>query len=423
MKTKNMLLVGAAATILSLSSCKQETKTKDAEKPNTEAIAKQQKAEDDKFFEETVQKLQKEYGYDQAAHRAARAAADSISGKIAQVDERQYHKLNREVDENFDKIEGKYEEKIEKMLTENYKIYLNDAAKKELHELCQYTYGYAFPDPEAEDKSFNIDTYGFDKFFEKVDMDSYGEMRQKEIKDKAAQMLLIMCNEMNTKRLAIAKNYAEYYPILDPSKIPAEYAKDVVYDPYVWESEGGIELGYESWMVSRDSTGHPEFEVYRKVSVYDSKLPVDFFHEEGASYKLNRVSKGKWQVERKSKDGKVAKTPVFDDNVEYQITTGGYGNEFDATPGTNMGVRISVAEKLFEIKCKDDKLHSDAEAAELKKPLQEALDKQKAIIEKYEGIQNRSLDEAEKLLDQRRKQRENATQVAAFKLQKGEVEK
>ena len=422
MKKRHMLLIGAAATMLSLTSCKQETKPEESKKPDTEALARQQRAEDNKFYEEKIQELYAKYGYDKEKDYAARAAADTIKGKIAAVDERKYHQLNREVGENLDKISSKYAQKIEKMLTENYKIYLSDDNKKDLQELCRYTYGNAFPYPDAEDQSFRVDSYDFDKFFEKVDMGSYGEMRQKEIKDKTEQLLLIMCNEQDTRRLAIAKTYAEYYPILDKSKIPAEYVKDVAYDPYAWESEGGLELEYNDWMAQRDTTGHPTFEIYRKVSVYDSKLPVDFFHEEGAAYKLNQVDKGKWQVERKSKDGKVAKTPVFDDNVEYKIVLGGYGNEFDATPGANMGVRISVAEKLFEIKCKDDKLHTDAQAVALKKPLQKELEKYEAIIAKYDSIKNRVWNEADRLLEQRKKQREAGMQTAAFMLQKGERE-
>lgn len=423
MKRKQMFLIGAAATLLSLSSCKQETKKEDAKKQDTEAIARQQRAEDSKFFEEKIQELYAKYGYDKEKDYAARAAADSIKGKIAAVDERKCHQLNREVGDNLDKISSKYAQKIEKMFTENYKLYLNDGVKKDLQELCRYTYGNAFPYPDAEDQSFKINSYELDSFFEKVDMGSYGEMRQKEIKDKTEQLLLIMCNEQDTRRLAIAKTYAEYYPILDKSKIPAEYVKDVAYDPYAWESEGGLELEYNEWMAQRDTTGHPTFEIYRKVSVYDSKLPVDFFHEEGAAYKLNQVGEGKWQVERKGKDGKITKTPVFNDNVEYKIVLGGYGNEFDATPGANMGVRVSVSEKLFEIKCKDDKLHTDAEAAALKKPLQKELEKYEAIIAKYDGIRERAWNEADSLLKQRKEQREAGTQMAAFKLQKGGMEK
>ena len=65
------------------------------------------------------------------------------------LNEKQYEEY---VTENK-KVTIVFRDNLDRTLSEfsDYKIYLNDAAKKELHELCQYTYGYAFPDPEAED--------------------------------------------------------------------------------------------------------------------------------------------------------------------------------------------------------------------------------------------------------------------------------
>ncbi len=433
MKKRNMLLVGAAAAVLTLASCKSNPKTEEKNEPDKEALARQQeqkqRAEDEKFFEETRDALLKEYGYNSQDYNNANRSKDSIKEKLCYLEHRNYQcfKLNDEVDENLVKIGEKYAQKIENMLTNSYQLSVSDEAREHLRKvLCDAeTYKDAYI--SSRGSHWNMSSiaddldgkyhYSYGGFWSNVDIGQYGEIHQKEIKDKTLQLVKDMFNEQDSKRLEIAKNYAVYYPTLDRSKIPEQYRDCLEKDPYFIESSETEYAGYDWLYVIRTPENKPIFRINRSVSVYDSKLPVEFFNEEGASYKLNQVKPGQWQVEKKSKNGKTSKTPVFNDNVEYAFYAGGEEKEFEAVPGTNVGMKITVCEKVFEIPCKDDHLQSVEELKTVRSSLETALKLHEKIIAKQDSIWKRAEDEAQKALD-RRIARRDKINTTAFNSQK-----
>jgi hypothetical protein len=210
----------------------------------------------------------------------------------------------------------------------------------------------------------------------------------------------------------IAKSYAEYYPILDTDKMPAEFAKyfkDVECDPFYGETEGDPTVGYCRWGLSRYCS------VDRSVSVYDSKLAVDFFGNEGSTYSLKRVGEGKWQVERKDAQGHVSKTKVFDDNVEYHINAGSCSEKphstFSYSPGANLGVHVSATEVLYVKEgTKGDQIHSDDELQKMIDPLEEEKAKTQKVVDTYKEMYSKAIDKADSLLKQKQNARQSSQQ-------------
>ena len=212
----------------------------------------------------------------------------------------------------------------------------------------------------------------------------YGAQRQNEISEKLKIILDKMDEEIaraiQENEIRISKSFSDYYPILDLGKLPKEYAayfKDV--NPFEMDAEGEAVTEYRAvgWQKA--------LYVSKYVRVYDSNLPVDFFGEQGAIYKLNQISKGKWQVVKTSKNGKVSKTFVFNDNADYKIETGVSSNNddyrgksyFEFKPGKNIGVEIIVREVLYKKtpnKTDDKYPDPDGKIAAKIKLLQEELD-------------------------------------------------
>jgi len=186
----------------------------------------------------------------------------------------------------------------------------------------------------------------------------YGEARQDEVRAAVKSIVEKMVTDMDKAVVEIARKYAKYYPVLtDIKNIPAQYAeylKDVV----LWD-----EVGESGDACPGDISG--DLVITRSIRVYDSKLPVSFFGEKGASYKLVSVQPGKWQVVRTDKNGKVSKTAVFSHDTDYELelrhnwTDSKVGNStFSYEPGANMGVHVYATEVVYvkEREIKDDKL-------------------------------------------------------------------
>ncbi|MBO4626213.1 MAG: hypothetical protein J5679_03005, partial [Alphaproteobacteria bacterium] len=185
----------------------------------------------------------------------------------------------------------------------------------------------------------------------------YGEARQDEVRAAVKNIIEKMPTDMDNAIVDIARKYAKYYPVLtDIKDIPAQYA-ECMKDICLW-----YEAGESGDVYSADLRG--DLVITRSISVYDSKLPVNFFGEQDASYKLVSVEPGKWQVVRTDKNGKVSKTAVFTHDTDYvlkrQLWTDCKVGEssFSYEPGTNMGVHVRMTEVVYvkEREIKDDKL-------------------------------------------------------------------
>ena len=179
---------------------------------------------------------------------------------------------------------------------------------------------------------------------------------QKSIERAALKIWSGANNEIYNAIAAEVKKFAVYYPELDIEKsgLPDRYLEYASMLPDPISYENGVGFGFES--------AESVLILERSASVYGGNLDASFFCKQGAKYKLVKVSEGKWQVIRTDKNGRVAKTPVFEDNYT------GYGyslfsvpkeekhdNMFSFAPDDDKGVYISVREILWHKKGKNDR--------------------------------------------------------------------
>jgi hypothetical protein len=204
-------------------------------------------------------------------------------------------------------------------------------------EMCQnpeIIMNGAYKDAGIEDEygEYDISDFASEVIVPNIDFGNYGEPRQQEIiktvNDHFAQML----NELYANRKHIERTFADYF---------AGGQATINETSVVYCGEGTYSAGYARYNITYRNTT-------RSVSVYDSKLPVSFFGDSDAIYKLHQVSPGKWYVSKQYANGKIEKTAVFQDKVDYSTytyTSNEKGkSEFSFVPGVNMGVRIKVCE-------------------------------------------------------------------------------
>ncbi|MCL2749383.1 MAG: hypothetical protein FWE50_04915 [Alphaproteobacteria bacterium] len=189
-------------------------------------------------------------------------------------------------------------------------------------------------------------------------LDKYGEPRKKEIRDIARKQIEAMIAEIKRACAGIEKDYYVYYPALNLNAIPKQH-REMVYKYCTQGGEGSFY--YEGQF-------YPKLiQVIKGVSVYDSKLSVDFFNDKNAKYKLLDLGNGKWQVQKTDKSGKVSKTHVFEDNKEWSTWVRIYNKDdlsenniavdgFSFSPGANLGVRVSMNQVVWtSARGKDDR--------------------------------------------------------------------
>lgn len=171
----------------------------------------------------------------------------------------------------------------------------------------------------------------------------YGEARKQEINSALNRIYTEMKQKLYENRKNIEKKYAKYFP--GGQKTISKYC--------IKDCEGGEEPGYEDIALNLDL-----LITTRSVAVYDSNLPVEFFADKSAKYKLESVSKGKWRVAKTTADGKKSYTSTFTHNTDFKtgtnLTDKSYYDvepkvgdcNFEARPGNNMGVHISFSEVI-----------------------------------------------------------------------------
>jgi hypothetical protein len=270
--------------------------------------------------------------------RQVRQSAEEIKNFLAM------YKIFIQDNENlFSKIEREYSDHaLNRSIVNNHAEDYDESEKADM--LKPHSPYNFFGNSEGRTNFYVVDWYDF----------KYGESRQQEIENGVLKIFDKMNHSLDKAILAEIKKFAVYYPELDIEKsgIPAQYLK------YLKPEDP---LDYCDDEFSFDKMLWPKLVVQRAISVYDSKLKVDFFGKEDAKYQLVKVSDGKWQVVRTDKNGHVERTPVFSHNVDYDYYMyGTYQNDqtedtFEFEPGANMGVHITVGEVVWSKTGKDDR--------------------------------------------------------------------
>ena len=199
---------------------------------------------------------------------------------------------------------------------------------------------YPENEPDEENGVQNGTVNGFEQLTdivqEIVNESSYGQMRKDEIMQQVCSLFEKTKKQLIASRKSAEKQYADYYVTENDSDDIAveeqgEGARGTGYGNFSW---------YERGSLLKET----------RIKVYDSKLPVAFFGDKDAEYKLISLGNDKWQVQKKTASGKIEKTAVFTDKGQIQewFALGKIDakdeNSFWYTPGENMGVHVSYGE-------------------------------------------------------------------------------
>ncbi len=219
---------------------------------------------------------------------------------------------------------------------------------------------------------------------------SYGESRQQEIVKTVKETTLEMCNEMYPRRKSIERKHAKHFA----GGMNAVNAGCVEY------SEGGCYVGYCDWELNNSA-----LVTEKKLWLYDSKLPVDFFADQNAEYNVETLGGGKWRIAKKTKDGKVSKTEIFVHDTDYEIATTPVwlgenvpnigSKSFYATPGDNIGMHINYSEVIAVTKPEVKFTGS----AELERQIRELKHEREKVDARYDEF-NRVLSYADSVARQ-----------------------
>lgn len=140
---------------------------------------------------------------------------------------------------------------------------------------------------------------------------SYDLDKQQEISHVIHVHYVSIMRKLKENRVALSKPYACYYPVLDLTVVPEDYQEMFCgYDPAVIHRGGDIRYGY-------DDLSTAPLCIKRRVQIRSKDLDPTFFNVQGASYKVVKVSKGSWRIDRTSASGSVESTPTFKYNADY----------------------------------------------------------------------------------------------------------
>ena len=171
-----------------------------------------------------------------------------------------------------------------------------------------------------------------------IDAADYGQPNKDNMHAMVSQIVKDTKASLIQSRKSIEKKYADYYLVPENTVMGTSDA-----------GEGGYVYGYED--LNYEWYNGKYLITTRSVSVYDSKLTVDFFGEPGAKYELISLGEGKWQVVKTSTDGKVSKTHVFEDKKDFDVNVHSTNtpervgeSSFNFEPGYNYGVHVSFSQ-------------------------------------------------------------------------------
>ncbi|MBO7645342.1 MAG: hypothetical protein J6S57_03510 [Alphaproteobacteria bacterium] len=255
-------------------------------------------------------------------------------------------------------IENSYKQIVDELAKYKVKIsvdYLdNNYLKIDMYYVGVINDEYDYANEEWQRLTKNV--------FEIIDSADYGDGPKQNMKDKVTAIVEKAQQDLIASRKSVEQKYADFYLVSDDARN---------YLAIVSEGEGEYSFGYADLNYYNSKYKNVE----RYVDVYDSKLTVDFFGEKDAKYKLVSLGDGKWQVVKKSKNGTVSKTHVFEDKKDFS-TCDVFSNEpdtlgrteFNFEPGYNYGVRVYSREIVNVQKRKKDW------SIKLPKDVQQSLD-------------------------------------------------
>lgn len=172
----------------------------------------------------------------------------------------------------------------------------------------------------------------------------YDERTQAEIQRFVIRWYVGTMRELKQNRVALSKQFAEYYPVLNLDDVPQDLQKLFAdYDPAVMQNGNKISYGYKK-------LSNAPVSIERKITVRSGNINPAFFNVDSANYELISVGKYRWQVSR-TLGNTVETSPAFYCVADFDTvwTFGARDNSFVATAyGAKPGVQISVSNVLYQ---------------------------------------------------------------------------
>ena len=163
----------------------------------------------------------------------------------------------------------------------------------------------------AEIIEYNYDARKYDYILDEldnvIDASDYNRSARGAIKSRNRRIVNNFFTELQNIVETNKKQFAAYYPVLDLDKIPAQYRKHCVAanKNFILDNcDGASCLGL-------DLSVPETVRILKTYSVYAPNIEPEFFYEQGATYKLERVDNDTWCVVKKSRFGFVKKSDTF----------------------------------------------------------------------------------------------------------------
>lgn len=374
------LILGTALTLSALVSCKdsvQEPEQQESQQPKTEVKAKPKTEQQIRYeyymhVRDSIENVNGAKSY--SARYATRQSLWADENDIYEMtydyslggvmDREVATKGTRIIETSYNQIVAelaRYNVSLDEYISQDS---LNFYAKKfctdNKSRIVDYTSGiskydlcFIGVDQESQDPEyFNIATSEWNDLVETIefaiDVSTCDEIQRNNMKTTVNRILAIAKNNLIASRKAVEQKYADYM------QLPEDFKNSLGIS---YEGEGSYAYGYGD--VNYYNTRYVNTRRY--ISVYDSKLTMDFFTEKGATFKLVSVGTGKWQVIKQSANGTITRTHVFEDNKtaeDYYVFTDEPLNigevEFRFTKGGNFGVHVSSDEVISNQRRKKD---------------------------------------------------------------------
>jgi len=368
------LVLGTALTLSALVSCKdsvQESEPKQPQQPKTEI----------KTNPKSEQKISKEYYLRvrdsiETVNGAKKYNAQYLSKPASWTDENEIYDLqydyslggvmDREVGSKGIKIVNnaykqivaelaKYKVSLDESITQdegtfyvkvNYLDYWDKkneyTAEVSKFNLCfigagqqsKYDDDYSMADEEWKDL--------YQAIVNAVEASDCSEYQKNSMKIKTSHIIEKAQRNLIASRKSVEAAYADYM------LLPEDFQETMGIN---YEGEGSYSYGYGDL----NAYNNKYLNTRRYISVYDSKLNIDFFGEENATYELVLLKENTWQVIKKSADGTITKTHVFEDRQEFSnypmfsdepLKIG--ETDFRFSPGYNFGVHV-ISDQVVDV--------------------------------------------------------------------------
>ena len=207
----------------------------------------------------------------------------SLGGAIQKAVESSGNKILDNFFKELDALLGKYKISLKSHFHGEDEMYWEFYDNDEYNGISNiYKTALLYTGVITDDEDFDYSEEQYEKLIKSisdiVDESQYGQQRKDEIMNAVHKLIDQTKKKLITSRKAAEAKFSDYYVAMADEDLALQYA-----------GEGDIGYGYEHMNGGRDILAKT-----KHIHVYDSKLPVEFFGDPGAEYKLISVGNNKF---------------------------------------------------------------------------------------------------------------------------------